>query len=180
MFLSYSNIMAALRNVFSFDCRDSDCLINMDCEHNKIHKGEMYTLLSSSSFTAGQTKYFLFKTGSKEVHNIFSTQAAGEVLVQSWEGATTSNDGTPITIFNKNRVSSKTPLTLAFTAPTFTAISTELMVRQQLGGSGRTEGTQLREHSELILKPNTNYIAGITNTTNQTMTIYASVEFYEV
>jgi len=154
----------------------------MDSVHHEVHEGEMFAFERSASISNGANMDIRFKTGAKRVHTGLSIAAAGQCVVSLYEAATISA-GTPLSIYNMNRTSSNSPLSSAFHTPTVGATGSVALVDGRLIAGGSTVQTRIggaaRIGSEYILKPNTEYLLRITNTSGVAAVINPVFEFYE-
>ncbi|MBO8161171.1 MAG: hypothetical protein H0Z24_05995, partial [Thermosipho sp. (in: Bacteria)] len=97
----------------------SDSISTIEVEHTEIHKGNSFSLLYKSIIVAEVSVYIQIKTGSKSVHlkpTNFSTDG-DKFTIEFFENPTLTDGTTPITIINRNRTSSNTPLTVFYSDP---------------------------------------------------------------
>jgi len=141
-------------------------LQTIDYAHHEIHAGSHFKAgLQDQSMATSDTLDLLFVTPdtTKWAHWTMTAQATGEVTVSLYEGATTSSDGTAVTIWNRNRNSSNTPTVTVTHTPTVTSVGTK-MTEKWIGSEGFKEDIsgEHRGDSEFILKQNTKYLVRLT------------------
>ena len=101
-------------------------------------------------------------------HALWTVEGEHETELYLYEGATVSNTGTWVNVYNNNRNSANTALVEAYSAPTVTAYGT--LVESDHAGSGRASGgVGSRSDHEFIGKQNTDYIFIVSNVTAQSM-----------
>ena len=94
-----------------------------------------------------------------------------------YEAVTTSNNGTTLDVFNRDRNSGSTATIIAFHTPTVTGTGTR--IRCWHAGSGRNFGGGDRGSHEFILKQNTKYLFRITNATTNNNFMALKIDWYE-
>jgi hypothetical protein len=157
-------------------------IIAIPPEHHEIHCGDSYEGAYTGDLGNGASVTFgviipnegLDDQGeegsdqtAKQYHAKIKIDVESEALVQFYEGATLSANGTSLGIINKNRNSLRTDYLGFFITPTVTDNGTLLPLTTRLG-STRTVGGEYSREDEMILKDNTIYLITITNqvTTN--------------
>jgi len=137
----------------------------IDFAHCILHNGDHYYVKDWVDLTNGQVLDFLFVTPdtTKWAHLLISFGFEAEANISVYESATTSNNGTPITVFNRNRNSANTNTSLVYSAPTVTGTGT--LIARYKAGSSRSVGGDIRAEGELVMKQNTKYLVRITNDT---------------
>lgn len=156
-------------------------------EHRLIHDGMTFHATARVPTLAdGASIDWLMSVpaGSYPHMTTFEFQlSAGEVDIKTYEGVTTSADGTPVTQWNRNRNSSNTPDLLMFSAPTVTDLGTEFhdrYVPPTAGGVGARAGTLAPNFGEeWILKPETKYLVRLTNNSGAAITLTGEALWYE-
>jgi hypothetical protein len=126
----------------------------------------------------------LFRTGAIAPHAVFTATTEGSSRFAFFEAPTPTADGTPVTIYNNNRLSTNTATPLVFHTPSFNATGTLLYVDLLPAGFGSTAGGAsgggpIREGSEWILKPSTDYLLESINRTGSAIGMALAVSFYE-
>lgn len=134
-------------------------------EHHEIHSGSMFFIGSYTNLGNGAVYDILFVTPNttEYAHMIFQIATEAEAMFQYYEGTTTSNDGTAMTTFCRNRQKDNTASVLFYHTPTVTSVGT--LVGDGIFGSGKQAGGQIRDSQEFVLKPNTKYMLRVTNNT---------------
>lgn len=159
----------------------------MDHEHRVIHDGMTYHATDRiASLANGATLDWLISVpaGTYPHMTQFSFQLEkGDVDILTYEGVTTSADGTPITTFNRNRNSLNEAETLMFGGPTVTDLGTEIhdrFVPPTGSGVGSSAGTLAPNFGEeWILKPDTKYLIRLTNNSGSAIRLAGEVLWYE-
>ena len=147
----------------------------IDEEHNEIHEGHMFDTCELATLGVGATRDYMITTGAKSAHMKFAVTGDGKGNVAIYEGSTTSANGTPMVINNRNRQSTGLPVSTVNSAPTVTALNT--MLCQELFGSSVISGGGTRADNEWILKKSTKYIIRVTATVAIDFSI--KINFYE-
>jgi len=157
----------------------------IDTIHHEVHEGEMFHAShTNGSVSNGAKVDMLLVTGAAvETHVSWEVFAGGQVTVYLYEGATTSANGTAITVYNMKRNSLNAPDGVVTHTPTVTATGTTALVNGRIlpGGTSPTTrvGGGIRSGAEWILKPGTKYLMRITNTSGGTIAINVALEWYE-
>lgn len=141
-----------------------NALLTMDLFHHRIHQGDAYNHSTVFTIGAGATVYLLGKVGANPVHfNGFSLAADdGPITVSLFETPTITDDGTQISVINRNRISSHIPTFEVYTGPTIAADGDALFTFRNFSDSGTTSADIMPE--EWLLAPNTNYVIKLVNT----------------
>jgi len=134
--------------------------------HNRIHEGSaFYAQHIDSSMADTDTIKLLLVTPDTTtwIHLIWGMDTTGNCTVEFYEACTTSNDGTALSIYNRQRNSALTPSLVVKHTPTVTNNGT-LLQSFYSGSSGRfvTEAVESRNENEWILKQNTKYLIQLT------------------
>ena len=142
----------------------------IDYAHHEIHAGSHFKAgFQDTSMATNDTITLLFVTPNttKWAHWVLVGQATGSAIIQIYEDTTTSNDGTAVTRWNRNRNSLTDSTTLVYHTPTVTADGTKI-VEKWIGSEGFKEDTggEARGDSEFILKQNTKYLIRLTAVSN--------------
>lgn len=145
----------------------TQALMTIDYAHHEIHAGSHFKAgYQDVSMATGDTISLVVVTpnSTKYAHWTLTAQSTGEVNIQVFEGATPSDSGTAVTVWNRNRNSSTANTTLVGHTPTIghpiaTTRGTK-MVEKWIGSTGFKEaiGGEQRGDSEFILKANTKYL----------------------
>ena len=165
-----------------FDCFDdlSEALVFVEKRHQRVHVGKAFSCSHLSSSVANGTNLdVLMKTGAYTVHLVYTAAVSAEFEIRLYEDTIISSDGTFLPVLNKNRGSVNTTTLLAFLGPTVTGIGTELRVNLLPGAQKDKEvGAILGEFPEYNLKPDTNYLIRLSNTSGGTSKVAMDIEFY--
>ena len=143
-------------------CQKSD-------RHGHVEDGEMWLHNGiHPSLANGATADHLLRVGAESIHIIQmdphaqQSPVAGPITVTLYEAPTTTADGDPGAMRNRNRNYPDTsPPFLVFENPTVTAIGTEVQAILLTGSiqAGRGDAQDL----EWVLKPNTDYLIRLPN-----------------
>ena len=113
-------------------------------------------------------------------HASFEIHAGGDARFNLFENPTISSDGTPLNLYNNNRVTTKTTTGTAFSVPTVTNAGTVLINRFLPGGSGpKSGGGNLLFAREYILNGERTYLMRLTNVSGSTQELSMHVLYYE-
>lgn len=160
----------------------SGTLIAIDYVHHEVHEGiTFHAERLETAVNNNVSLDVLLVTGAKECHAVFGPSAGGSCYVFLYEGTTTSNNGTALSLYNMRRSKSNVPASLAYYAPTVVALGPALVSRYLPGGtSNQTRvGGGVRTGTEWIQRANTRYLFRITNVSGSAIAIGSAVEFYE-
>ena len=168
------------RQIVTVD-RFNNALVVQTEVHENVHRGIFYTVSGTQSIGSDSVADFLIRVTTSS-HIRFTGTVEHTMLGQLWEAPTTSADGTPLLVSNRNRFSANTAGTLFFGAPTVTDPGTQLMDFLMAGGNKNTaSGGSGSSFEEWILAPG-DYIARVSNTIlSPAAAGYAGVvmDFYE-
>ena len=142
---------------------DDGAFVTITFPHYETHEGDHFFTGAYTTLANGEVYDILYVTpnSTKYSHMIFEIETESESMFEYYEGATTSDDGTPLVMFNRNRNSNNTP-TLTFThSPA--VVSTGDLIGRRIFGSGKKIGGGIRDSNEIILKANTKYLFRVTN-----------------
>lgn len=142
----------------------SGAVETIDAPHTEIHNGRFFLYSGQVTLNNAATKKFLITVPNSAVftHMIpAKVRATGEANIAIYEGPTVSNEGTPVTMLNRNRNSSNVNATLLKEDPTADPNGTLIYVEHF--GSGQKSQGESRGESEFILKTNTKYLIIITS-----------------
>lgn len=152
----------------------------IDIVHEHIHHGESFTAFEVVSIAAGASRTIIINSNdTKSKHSFFNAYGAEELEIVSYEGVTTSNDGTPIPTLNRNRNSLSASLLTIFHTPTNLSTVGATIIRNRRIGT-RTVGGESRMDNEFILKDNTKYAVVLTNRGNNTYYLNWWYDWYEL
>jgi len=151
--------------------------------HRMIHEGKSFIVSQRFESLAdnGLAWLRILVGANKELHATISVSAQGLGRFKISEGTTYTDNGTAVTIFDKNRTTANTSDALAYHTPTvdtFGPILNESIfqggTKQRAIGSVRTNG------EEWIFKKSTDYIIRFQNIGGADMSVSIEIEFYEV
>lgn len=160
----------------------TNSLVNIDFEHYMVHYGKVYYIDRVATIDTDATNIILIVTRDTPIYAhlgiiLISTKGC---LLEFYEDTVTSNDGTALTIFNRNRNSSNTSIMGAFHTPSVTTNGT-LLQSKHVGSAGvaeKSEPGETRNLSEWILKRNSKYLLKVTSHEDANETIIGA-SWYE-
>jgi len=190
-----NSLSAAIRNVVSRHVRifgqtdtiaevddtiGANALVFIDTIHNRIHRGQFFSLDNFNSALANSGTIDVLVKVTTGVHVRAIASAGGDARFQLFEGTTVSANGTPATPVNRNRFSALTAVTQFFTGPTITADGTALLDTLLPGGTGGifSGGGGGQTFEEFVLAPG-NYLLRLTNISGSTQPANVQIDFYE-
>jgi hypothetical protein len=151
------------------DAIRSRCMPTVDIDHFFTHAGANFQ--NSDTDTVGDLEFkdFLMITPAEEIHLInfhfTSSQANAEIVL--YEEPTTSDNGDPLTLFNKKRTSVNTADTLLYEDPTVSAVGEQLEHDLIVGGKQSGGNSFSETGDEWVIKPSTKYLIRYNNKSNQ-------------
>ena len=155
----------------------------IDENHRMIHDGFFYEVQQSDAALGnGGDIEILFDVPADSfphLQEIELSTDAGPIGFDFFEGTTTSAQGTAFGIVNKNRNSSNVAATVVTLAPTITDDGTQLKT-SQIPSASVAELFSQSKGGEWVLKPSTQYLVRITNSSGGTASINITINFYEV
>lgn len=152
-------------------------LVTIDVAHHELHEGNHFFVKNWVDIPSASSVDLLYVSGDADPHMRTSFEGTAAFQIDIYEGATTSNNGTAITVQNRKRSSLNICSCAIYSAPTVTATGT-VFVRYKIG-AGKTGGSSTAEN-EIILKANTKYLIRLTsNVTGSTNTIDYLADWYE-
>lgn len=163
--------------------------IFIDFVHHEVHDGNTFQACqktADASPIADDASYdLLIVTGNEaEAHLVFSGAAGGTAEVLLYKETVVSANGALIPTQNMRQSLHGVNLntTLAYTSPTVTNVGTLMHIQLLPGGSGPGQGTSggtVRQETEWVLNPNTNYLIRVTNRSGAAQPISILVQWYE-
>jgi hypothetical protein len=148
--------------------------------HERIHQGlyfshdEAEPALGSS----GALDLLIITDAAAGVHMKLGGSVGDTSRLQLFEGTTVSANGTARTPFNRNRISTVTPLTSVFFAPTITGVGTLLEDKVIPANLHISENAA---DLEWVLPPGGSlYLARLTNLAGSASAATLSLGFYEI
>lgn len=159
---------------------DYGSLKTIGIEHTSVHDGTAWVYTGESTITAATSVYFLGRTGNLTVHllDFYIKADSAPILVEFFEAATVTVDGSPQTPVNRNRQITASPTIQVFAGATVTADGTKLFSGKILGTQQTVSGDDFE--GEWLLKKNTDYVFKITNQSVQSANISAGFKWLEV
>jgi len=153
----------------------------IDYAHHELHASSSFTADYTVELANGATIDILVITPNttKWAHMEYILMVELETEMKIYEGPTTTNDGTGLTEFNRDRNSSTAATTVVSHTPTIAGGSEGTLIRTKHIGAGKTAGGESRDLSEFILKQNTKYLYRITNATSSVNWITFILSWYE-
>lgn len=158
----------------------TDSIRVVDHAHAKIHEGNHFYYRQYITLLKAATYDILFVTPNTTRWTHFSRVidvASSACIFTLYEGVTTSNNGTPLTILNRDRNSNIVNTTLVYHTPTITNVGTN--IAQTLIGAGKNIGGSNRDENEAIFKQNTKYLCRITETNINNTEVNILLDWYE-
>lgn len=152
-----------------------DRIVTIDNIQDHIHNGDMFRVNAVFSLGVAGVKYALLRVGSIPIHIYGEISASGESTMNFYESPTTSADGTPISVLNKNKTSSKVSEVTAFDSPTVTTPGT--LLDSFLMSGAINAGGRDRSENEWSLLPNTDYLIKVTAVAASDYAM--KIDFYE-
>lgn len=167
-------------------------IIAIPPEHHEIHCGDRYSGYYSGDLANGASMTFVVVVpneglddqgeegsdqSSKQYHVVYYIDVEAEATVIGYEGATLSNNGTAISIGNRNRNSTRTDYLGFYHTPTVTDPGSIIFPTKRIG-SGKSVGGTVGRGTEFILKDNTVYLTTITNATTSNNYFNIEVDYY--
>jgi hypothetical protein len=156
--------------------------ITIDHVHYHVHAGYHFTVCHAATGVANNGNLDIrFKTGAKSCHSIFDVAPSAKAQFYVYEAATISA-GTALAAYNNNRNSAKETTATVTHTPTVTATGTINPIKKFLGSGtpGIPIGALENTRNELILKPNTEYLIRLTNTSGSAADLGICVFYYEI
>jgi hypothetical protein len=153
----------------------------IDNAHSEIHDGDAFFRKDWLDLTNGQVYDILCVTPdtARYAHIVVEFASELESNIKVYEGATASNNGTAITVFNRNRNSATNSTTLLYHTPTVAGGAEGTNIANYKIGSSRAVGGNEGSRLEIILKRNTKYLIRITNDTANANWFAFLADWYE-
>lgn len=151
--------------------------------HHMIHEGKGFIASNYFADVADATNALLriLVGANKELHATLSVAVQGNGDLKISEGTTYTNNGTAVTIYDKNRTTGNASDALCYHTPTIDAFGPTIFRSHVPGGTKqRALGSVRTNGEEWILKKSTDYLFRFTNRGGDDMDISIELEFYEV
>ena len=148
----------------------------------KVRQGEVYHFSHIfQEVLNDQNGDILIVTGTNRVTLTLSTSLGAESETRFYEGTSVTNNGTLTTTANRNRYNIGNSFTSSvYHTPTISSLG--VLINEDYFPAGlknKEVGSSSEETSVWILKPNTNYLFRITNTSNSTEKAQISGDIFE-
>jgi hypothetical protein len=175
----YSQITDGTDNLIITD----GAAVTIDFAHNEIHEGNSY--VANWLFpNVGNNSYadlHIIAGSTKAPHIQMFVVGDGKSYISLYRGATYSNSGTALTVYNRNGESSNTSQSQFYYSPTISDSGTMLYQTLLPGGTGsRAVGAQTGERSETIFKYSTDYLLRVKNVSAGASDIAIEINYYEL
>ena len=152
-------------------CSSDGALVTIPYTIEQTHDGRFFfASYYNAAVAAAANIDMLIVTGATTTPHIgIMVDTGAQGVMSVYEGVTASSNGTPVTVFNANRASTKTSTATAFYTPTITGTGTAILPARFVNGGrgnnaiGSSSGDFARI-TELILLPSTKYLFRFTNT----------------
>lgn len=147
-----------------------------------IHEGKaFYVYATVNSLAVGASISMLGKTGALPVHfhRIDADASDSPLLMEFIEQPTVTNEGAPVTVYNRNRRSENPSGMKVFSAPTYSGGTTLEYKRIYKEGTGAATPGSGEIEGEWVLKASQYYVFRITNSSNAIINLDADFHFYE-
>lgn len=151
--------------------------------HHEIHEGEMYMASKFFSDLADNASAELRVTAgvSKALHITISIATEGNAEVYIYEGTTYNVNGTAVTVYNKNRVSTNTTDAAVKHTPTINVLGANIFQAFLPGGTKKEAVGGVRTNGqEWIFKKGIDYLIRVTNRGGADKDVSIETEYYEV
>lgn len=181
----------AIRRAFtSFLDDDAYSFKIINTTHAKVHEGIFYSYYFKGTVGDGESKDFLIVTDADycvhfRVEDFCCALSNVDLLIYEEPTVTTGNEGTPVTVINRNRESTNEANLLVYEDPTFNETEIgDLIGRLWVGGGSDTPvnsfGGNEESNREMILAAGTKYIVRVTNNNNSDSVVFVKCSGYEV
>ena len=139
---------------------------NLTMPHQRIHNQQRFFCNRYASGLSNGTNYDLsiVTHATTKAHMVIDARWLATGRVEIYEGATLSNNGTALTLTNRDRNSATVGVTLLYHTPTVT--NTGTLILASLHGTTTFDMQPLMNNfdTELILKTNTKYLIRMAST----------------
>ena len=147
-------------------------------EHHEIHDGSSFTTDFSVDLANGASMDVQLTTPNTTAwaHMIYTCYTEAEAEFNLYEAPTTTG-GTGLVEQNRDRNSATAATVVAVHTPSVSGTGT--LIRTKHYGTGKTQGGQVHETDEWILKQNTKYLFRLTNATTSANYCTLMISWYE-
>ena len=150
----------------------------IDTVHQRIHDGRFYTTSLIDLVLENNADLEILVRVVDAAHFRPNMALSGDAVGALYAGPTTSDDGSALTIQNRNQFSSRAATTLAFSGPTASAPGVVLDQAVMPGGSGPFAVGSDEGFGEWILDPG-DYLVRLTNKAGATKPASIQLDWYE-
>ncbi len=159
----------------------SKALKVIETDHAHIHDGNGYEVSGLIPALAASGVSYFYINPSVPIHwRDFSIKSdGGPVLIELFENPTVTADGSSITAYNRNRLSSNTATAAVSSGPTVTADGTRIFV-DKIFVAGNQGGESQGPPVEWIIDGGNTYLLKITNEDTNTTDFVYQFFWYEV
>jgi len=162
----------------------ANAIITIESEHAHIHEGEGFQISGeAAAIGAGASAYFLIDPILPVHWRDYRFIADGApVDIELFENPTVTDNGTAITSYNRNRLSSHTAQVVVYSGPTVTDDGTRLYITRIVGtgtganAKGEVEGLPL----EWVVDNGNTYLMKLTNNDTSDVSIIYNFFWYEL
>lgn len=154
-------------------------LFTLDGEQSKAFAGKLWSAHYSASIASGSAMNLLLVQTANNVAVPTILVHSGQLVTATlYEGTTASNDGTTITVYNRNRAVTASPLSVLTHTPTVTGgqEGTALLSSLQIPALSPGYVTLI---SGWVFKASTKYLLRISNASGSNSTISVYTSWYE-
>jgi len=157
----------------------TESVVTLPYEYHQLYEGNLYTTSQNNDLANGAFRETLIITPDStiDVHFVIKIETEVEASYTLYEEATTSDDGTPEIIINKNRQSTNISAIVITYDPTITLDGTLLITEHW--GTGKSRGGEERSEAEWILNHNTKYLLRVQNETTSDNYVSTVLLWYE-
>lgn len=145
-----------------------------------LHRGNAFAL-NEVALAVPKDDFFevLLKTGAVSIYVTILGSAGGDAILCTFEDAVVDTPGTPLGIFNENRLFSVTPTFTAESGGTYSGGTRLTKLFIPGGTKPNSPGAHLSVTPMRIYKPNTNYLIRLDNRAEEAATLGIEVQVNE-
>jgi len=160
------------KRTMDLDPVNGGILPTVELDQSMVNRGNSFTASSEIKFNNVMPKYFLLRTPNNNIRTFLSGEinTTKPILVNLYEGITTSSVGILIATFNDDRNSNMIPETKAYQNPIFTDKGDKILPKYV-----KEKGFPMKRR---ILKHNTDYLIEITPSKKNT-TVFINLNWFE-
>lgn len=171
--------------LLKFKERVTESVKSISTEHSYIHEGLLFSISLKNTLGAGVTRKITFLTPSvKYIHYrpAIIVTSADKLTMNFYESSSGNTGGTPLTAYNRNRLSPITAQSIVTDGATVTTNGTKIggsFVGGGTGVGGARSGSEVGEENELVLKQNTLYTMELVNGSTESNEVFLKMKWYE-